>query len=52
MWEQLGAQQLDRAIAIDPIALSSILEGTGPVRLPDGVVITAENVVPITLSAS
>jgi hypothetical protein len=52
MWQQQTGQKLDGAIAIDPIALSYLLRGTGPITLPDGEVITADNVVPITLSTS
>ncbi len=52
MWENQSGQKLDGAIAVDPIALSYLLAATGPVRLTDGEVITAENVVPITLSTS
>ena len=52
MWQQQSGRQLDGAIALDPIALSYILKGTGPISLPDGEKITAENVVPITLSTS
>ena len=52
MWQNQSGQKLDGALAIDPIALSYILKVTGPVKLPDGETITADNVVPITLSSS
>jgi hypothetical protein len=52
MWQQQSGQRLDGAIALDPVALSYILKGTGPITMPDGEKITAENVVPITLSTS
>lgn len=52
MWQNQSGQKLDGALAIDPIALSYILKHTGPVTLPNGDVITADNVVPITLSTS
>ncbi|GAB91339.1 hypothetical protein GORHZ_127_00270 [Gordonia rhizosphera NBRC 16068] len=51
-WKHQTGQLLDGAIAIDPIALSYVLDVTGPVTLPDGEKITADNVVPITLSTS
>jgi hypothetical protein len=35
MWERQTGTQLSGVISIDPIALSYLLEGTGPVRLPD-----------------
>nr|WP_051989706.1 DUF4012 domain-containing protein [Gordonia soli] len=51
-WRAQTGQNLDGAIALDPIALSYVLEVTGPTRLPGGEVIDAKNVVPITLSTS
>ena len=51
-WKRQSGQQLDGAMALDPIALSYVLKVTGPVTLPDGEKITADNVVPITLSTS
>lgn len=51
-WKAQTGRQLDGAVAIDPIALSYILSVTGPITLPDGEKITADNVVPITLSTS
>ncbi len=51
-WKRQTGQQLDGAVALDPIALSYVLKVTGPVTLPNGDVITADNVVPITLSTS
>lgn len=52
MWQEVSGQQVDGAIATDPIALSYILGATGPVTLADGEVISAENVVDVTLSTS
>ncbi|UEA57829.1 DUF4012 domain-containing protein [Gordonia otitidis] len=51
-WKEQTGQQLDGAVALDPIALSYVLKVTGPVTLADGEKITADNVVPITLSTS
>lgn len=52
MWQQQSGEQLDGALATDPIALSYLLKATGPIRLDDGEQITADTVVPITLSTS
>lgn len=51
-WKEQTGQQLDGVLALDPIALSYVLEVMGPVTLPGGEEITADNVVPITLSTS
>ncbi|MGV9669262.1 DUF4012 domain-containing protein [Gordonia sp. NPDC003504] len=51
-WKSQTGQQLDGAIAVDPIAMSYVLKVTGPVTLPNGEKITADNIVPITLSTS
>lgn len=51
-WRAQTGQQLDGAIALDPIAMSYLLKVTGPVTLPGGEKITAENIAPITLSTS
>jgi hypothetical protein len=48
MWQDRTAEQLDGVITTDPVALSYMLEATGPVTLPDGRVISAENVVSFT----
>lgn len=54
IWKSLWAQQsnidVDGVIAIDPVALSYILEAVGPVTMADGEIITAENVVELTES--
>lgn len=50
MWSQQTGQNVDGAIAIDPIALSYILGAVGPVTMPDGEVITPDNVVELTES--
>ena len=52
MWQQQSGEKLDGALATDPIALSYLLKATGPIRLDDGEQITADTVVPITLSTS
>lgn len=48
MWQDRTGDRLDGAITTDPVALSYLLEATGPVTLPDGRVIDADNVVSFT----
>lgn len=45
LWKQQYGQQLDGAIATDPVGLSFILRATGPVTLTNGEQVTADNVV-------
>ncbi|MFT4041891.1 MAG: DUF4012 domain-containing protein [Gordonia sp. (in: high G+C Gram-positive bacteria)] len=51
-WKAQTGQHLDGAVAVDPVALSYVLAAIGPVTLPNGEKITADNVIPITLSTS
>lgn len=50
MWVQETGHLVDGALATDPVALSYILEATGPVVLADGQQVTAQNVVELTQS--
>ncbi|MBW4818538.1 DUF4012 domain-containing protein [Rhodococcus qingshengii] len=51
LWKQeSNGEMVDGAIAIDPIALSYILEVVGPVAMPDGEKVTADDVVELTES--
>lgn len=50
LWERKYGGNLDGVIAVDPTALSYILESTGPIQLDDGEVINSSNVVYKTLS--
>lgn len=50
LWQRLTGQRLDGAIATDPVGLARVLKATGPVRLPDGKQLTAENTVELTES--
>jgi len=51
MWaREHGGAQVDGVLALDPVALSYLLEATGPVTLPTGDVLTAENAVPLLLN--
>jgi hypothetical protein len=52
MWEQQTGTQLDGALAVDPIALSYLLNATGPITLKNGQEVNGDNVVDITLSSS
>jgi hypothetical protein len=49
-WTQLSGQEVDGVAAIDPVALSYLLEATGSVTLPDGSELTSENAVDTLLS--
>lgn len=49
LWKKQFGEQLDGVMAIDPSALSYVLESTGPITLKSGEVITSENVVSETL---
>nr|WP_246414282.1 DUF4012 domain-containing protein [Microbacterium thalassium] len=50
MWADRHATQVDGVIALDPVALSYILEATGPVELPTGDTLTAGNAVELLLN--
>ncbi|MEZ0359027.1 DUF4012 domain-containing protein [Mycobacterium sp. SA01] len=50
MWEQQSGMKVDGVVAIDPIALSYILGATGPVTMPNGEIVTKDNVVELTES--
>jgi len=50
LWERTDGSRFDGVISIDPVVLSHMLEVTGPVDLPDGEQITAENAVKLVLS--
>lgn len=49
LWKQQTGQSLDGAIATDPIAISYLMQATGPVRLPDGRVVSAANIAGLTM---
>jgi len=52
MWEQQSGRRVDGVIITDPVALSYLLGALGPVTMPDGEVITQDNVVELTLSTA
>jgi hypothetical protein len=48
MWQKKTGETVDGAIALDPSALSYLLEVTGPATLPGGQQVSASNVVALT----
>ena len=52
MWAEETGMNVDGVIALDPVALSYVLGAVGSVRMPDGEVITKDNVVELTESTA
>ncbi|MEV7006425.1 DUF4012 domain-containing protein [Streptosporangium sp. NPDC051022] len=52
LWERQNRGRLDGAVATDPVGLSYLLELIGPVTLPGGETLTAQNVVDLTERAA
>ncbi len=52
LWAQESGTQVDGVIATDPVALSYVLKVVGPVVMPDGEKVTADNVVELTESTA
>ncbi|MDZ8170636.1 DUF4012 domain-containing protein [Microbacterium xanthum] len=50
MWQRETGETVDGVIAVDPVALSYLLEATGPVILPTGDELTAGNAVDLLLN--
>jgi hypothetical protein len=50
MWRLRFGLEVDGVLSIDPVALSYILAATGPVALPTGDVLSAENAVSLLLT--
>jgi hypothetical protein len=50
MWLRETGVEVDGVISLDPVALSYLLEATGPLRLPTGDELTAENAVDLLLN--
>lgn len=50
MWEQETDLDVDGVFSVDPVALSYLLEGTGPVELPGGRQLTGDNAVRLLLN--
>lgn len=45
MWKQAFGDRIDGVVALDPVALSYLLEATGPVKVPGATPIDADNAV-------
>ncbi|KAA9133870.1 DUF4012 domain-containing protein [Microbacterium caowuchunii] len=50
MWARETGTQVDGVLSLDPVALSYLLEATGPVALPSGDVLTGENATQLLLN--
>ncbi|MCT9819063.1 DUF4012 domain-containing protein [Microbacterium sp. W1N] len=50
MWNREFGVQPDGVISMDPVALSYLLQATGPVQLPTGDTLTADNAVSLLLN--
>lgn len=50
MWKKTQGESVDGVISADPVALSYVLEGTGPVTLSDGSQLSADNAAQLLLS--
>lgn len=50
MWDQVADRPVHGVISVDPVVLSYVLRGTGPVGLPDGKVATPETAVQALLN--
>lgn len=49
MWQRLHGTSVDGVIALDPVTLSYLLRATGPIVLPSGDELTADNAVSLLL---
>lgn len=49
-WEKAFGVRVDGVLSLDPVALGYMLEATGPVKVPDGTVLTATNAAPLLLN--
>ena len=49
-WAEEFGTRVDGVMSFDPVALSYLLQATGPVTLPTGDTLTAENAVPLLLN--
>lgn len=50
MWKRRTGQTVDGVLAIDPVALSYVLDAIGPVQGPSGVQLTSSNAVDVLLN--
>ncbi len=49
-WRDTFGVEFDAALSVDPVALSYLLRATGPIVMPTGDTLTAENAVPLLLN--
>lgn len=49
MWQDVYGGRVDGVISLDPVALSYLMEATGPIKLADGTTINASNAVSFLL---
>ena len=52
MWLQQSGMNVDGVMAIDPVAVSYLLDALGPITMPDGEIVTKDNVVELTESTA
>jgi hypothetical protein len=50
LWQKRFHQKIDGVISLDPVALSYLLQATGPLHLSTGATLTAADLVPTVLS--
>ena len=50
MWQRATGHAVDGVLSMDPVALSHLLTATGPVGLPNGKQLTADNAVKVLLN--
>lgn len=50
IWEQQVGGTIDGVLSVDPVALSLVLDATGPVTLPDGTTLSGDNAVQTLLN--
>ncbi|MFL6158480.1 MAG: DUF4012 domain-containing protein [Marmoricola sp.] len=50
MVEQKLKIKVDGVVSVDPLALAGLMQGTGPINAGHGIVLTANNVVPVLLN--
>jgi hypothetical protein len=50
MWARETGTQVDGVLSLDPVALSYLLESTGPITLPTGDVLSSENATQLLLN--
>ncbi len=50
MWQRETGQNVDGVVSTDPVALSYLLGGTGPITVKDGQQLTADNAVQLLLN--